>query len=158
MLQWDHANSAIVSADSREDLSFDPRDSAALRSEVRSDAGDRERSVAAPARDRVARQRVYELHVRGFTLMHPEVAPELRGTLAGSGRPRAAYLKDLGVTSIELLPIHAFVDDHYLKQRGPGIIGAINPELFRPELRYLQAGDPHEARQFVRAAHEVGLE
>ena len=62
---------------------------------------------------------VYELHVRGFTMQHPDVPPALRGTYAGlATAPVVDYLKRLGITTVELLPVHAFVDDHHLVQKG----------------------------------------
>jgi isoamylase len=58
---------------------------------------------------------IYELHVKGFTARHPDLPPELRGTYAGLAAPPViAYLKDLGITAVELLPVHAFLDDRHL--------------------------------------------
>ncbi|HET6338454.1 MAG TPA: glycogen debranching protein GlgX [Polyangiales bacterium] len=160
MVQWDHANFGYRIGDSREDLSFDPRDSARFMPKcvvmpaVESDPAPKRPEI--PWQDTV----YYELHVRGFTVTHPEVAPELRGTFAGLGSPPVLrYLRELGVTTLELLPVHSFVDDHYLQQRGlRNYWGYQTLNFFAPELRYLSGGDPSEARQFVRAAHEAGLE
>jgi len=61
---------------------------------------------------------IYETHVKGFTKLHPDVPEELRGTYAGlSSTPAINYLKRLGITSIELLPVHFFIDDHYLVEK-----------------------------------------
>jgi isoamylase len=159
-LVWDHANFGYRIGDSREDLSFDPRDSARFvpKCEV----------VAPPAIDpAVGRPAIawqdtvfYELHVRGFTVTHPELSPETRGTFAGLGSPAMLrYVKDLGVTSLELLPVHSFADDHYLEERGlRNYWGYQTINFFAPQPRYLQSGDPYEVLRFVRAAHEVGLE
>ena len=62
---------------------------------------------------------IYELHVRGFTMRHPDIPPELRGTYAGLAHPAAIeYLRSLGVTAVELLPIHHFVSEPQLQHRG----------------------------------------
>ena len=62
---------------------------------------------------------IYEAHVRGLTMRHPDVAPSLRGTYAGlATEPIIAYLKSLGVTAIELMPVHEFIHDHHLEEMG----------------------------------------
>src|SRR5437764_1408537 len=62
---------------------------------------------------------IYEMHAKGFTMRHPQVGDAVRGTFAGlAAAPIVAYLRDLGITAVELLPIHAFVHDHYLVERG----------------------------------------
>src|SRR5690606_32891203 len=62
---------------------------------------------------------IYETHVRGITMRHPEVPEKLRGTYAGfASEPVVEYLKQLGVTAVELLPVHAFFDDNYLLEKG----------------------------------------
>src|SRR5207237_126940 len=62
---------------------------------------------------------IYEAHVKGFTQRHPEVSEELRGTYAGLIAPAALeHLKALGVTAVELMPVHQFVSDRYLKEKG----------------------------------------
>src|SRR3546814_8306445 len=64
---------------------------------------------------------IYESHVRGFTIRHPEVPAPLRGTFAGLSQPKIVrYLRNLGVTSVELLPVRAFIDDRFLIKRGLG--------------------------------------
>ena len=62
---------------------------------------------------------IYEVHVKGFTMRHPDIPPELRGTYAGLGHPAAiAHLTDLGVTTVELLPVHQNVPESFLVGRG----------------------------------------
>ena len=77
---------------------------------------------------------IYELHVKGFTARHPDLPPDLRGTYAGlAAPPVVAYLKDLGVTAVELLPVHAFLDDrHLLEQRAAQLLGLQHDRLLRP--------------------------
>ena len=63
---------------------------------------------------------IYETHVKGFTKRHPDVREDLRGTYAGlASEPAIAYLHDLGVTAVELLPVHHIADESFLVERGP---------------------------------------
>jgi isoamylase len=107
---------------------------------------------------------IYELHVKGFTMQHPEVPPELRGTYAGLGSPPViAYLRSLGVTAVELLPIHHFVDDRHLEERDLRNYWGYNTlGYFAPEARYSSAGDlggqVREFKSMVKAMHAAGIE
>ncbi len=93
-----------------------------------------DRRPAVPWQDMV----IYELHVRGFTMTHPEVPENLRGTYAALGSaPVVDYLKRLGVTTIELLPVHAFLNDRHLVDKGLRNYWGYNTlGYFAPELRY----------------------
>ena len=86
---------------------------------------------------------IYETHVRGLTMTHPDVPPELRGTYAGlASPPILEYLVDLGVTSIELLPVHHFVSEHFLHRRGLRNYWGYNSIAYlAPHGRYSSAGD-----------------
>jgi len=108
---------------------------------------------------------IYELHVRGFTMQHPDVPPELRGTYSGLAHPAAIdHLKSLGVTAVELMPIHQFVSEPSLQKRGMRNYWGYNSVgFFAPHAAYAtNAGDPTDAvREFkamVRALHKAGLE
>lgn len=107
---------------------------------------------------------VYELHVKGFTRLHPEVPEHLRGTYAGLAHPAVTdYLKSLGVTSVQLLPVHQHVDDDFLIDRGLTNYWGYNTiGFFAPHHEYAAAGDPHgQIREFkgmVKALHRAGLE
>jgi glycogen operon protein len=107
---------------------------------------------------------IYETHVRGLTMTHPDVAPELRGTYAGLASPPIVdYLQDLGVTSIELLPVHHFVSEHFLHQRGLHNYWGYNSIAYlAPHGRYSSAGDRGEQvaefKAMVSALHAAGLE
>ena len=107
---------------------------------------------------------IYELHVRGFTKLHPDVPPELRGTYAGLAHPAAVgYLKDLGVTAIELLPVHHFVSEPALLRRNLSNYWGYNSlGYFAPHAGYSSSGSRGEQvtefKQMVRALHEAGLE
>ena len=101
------------------DLSFDERDSAPFVPKCK--VVDANFSWSHPERNALPWERVifYETHVRGFTMRHPEVPDNLRGTFAGLGQqPVIDYIKGLGVTSVELLPIQMFVNDSYLLDKG----------------------------------------
>jgi isoamylase len=102
----------------------------------------------------------YELHVRGFTRRMPGLPPELQGTYAGLASPTAiAHLQSLGVTSVELLPVQAFIDDHHLLEKGLSNYWGYNTvAFFAPEPRY---GGDHPVDEFkgmVKALHAAGLE
>ncbi len=107
---------------------------------------------------------LYEAHVRGFTQRMPDVEPELRGTYAGLAHPAAIeHLRKLGITAVELLPIHQFVDEKHLVDRGMRNYWGYNSiGFFAPHNRYSSGGDTGEQvaefRQMVRALHQAGIE
>ncbi|HRH79538.1 MAG TPA: glycogen debranching protein GlgX [Thiobacillaceae bacterium] len=144
----------------REDLSFDRRDSATgmPKSQVIDPAftwgGDRPPSV--PWHETV----IYEAHVKGLTQLHPEVAPHLRGTYAGlASAPVIQHLQRLGVTAVELLPVHAFVDDRFLVTRGLTNYWGYNSIGFlAPDLRYSASGSIKEFKTMVKTLHAHGIE
>ena len=106
----------------------------------------------------------YEVHVKGFTKLHPDVPEELRGSYAGLAHPAAVeHLQRLGVTAVELLPVHEFVHDAQLAERGlRNYWGYQSIGYFAPHNGYSSAGDKggqvHEFRRMVRALHAAGLE
>ena len=107
---------------------------------------------------------VYELHVRGFTRSHPAVPPELRGTFAGLAHPDSVgHLTDLGVTTLELLPVHHFRSEPALVARGKANYWGYNTlGFFAPHAGYASGGtrgeQVHEFKAMVRSLHEAGLE
>lgn len=111
---------------------------------------------------------IYELHVKGFTQNMPEVPPNLRGTYAGLAHPASVrYLKELGVTSVELLPVHAKSDEPFLVERGlTNYWGYSTLSFFSPEPSYASASararGPQavidEFRGMVSILHEAGIE
>src|SRR6185295_16306995 len=144
----------------REDLSFDRRENArGMPKCVVVDSafnwGD-DRPPAVPWRDTV----IYELHVGGYTMRHPEVPPALRGKYAGLSCPAVVdYLKRLGVTTVELMPVHAFVDERRLVERGLRNYWGYNSIVFfAPEPRYCATGDIAEFKTMVKTLHSAGLE
>lgn len=107
---------------------------------------------------------IYEVHVKGFTRGHPDVPPELRGTYAGlASEPAIRHLKELGVTAVELLPVHAFADSQTLVKHGlVNYWGYDTLNFFAPEARYASRGDRGdqvtEFKEMVRTLHQNGLE
>lgn len=106
---------------------------------------------------------IYELHVRGFTKLNPAIEPSRRGTYAGlSSEPVLEYLRGLGVTAVELLPVQHHVDDHWLKAAGLTNYWGYQPlAYFAPEPTYSSApgaGAVDEFRDMVRRFHEGGIE
>jgi isoamylase len=159
-LRWGDALYGYTIGSKRGDLSFDRRDSALLmpKSRVIEPAftwGD-DRPPAVPWQDTV----IYELHVRGFTMTHPAVPPQLRGTYAGlCSAPVVDYLKRLGVTAVELLPVHSYVNDRNLAEKelqnywGYNTLG-----FFAPEMRYSASGKVKEFKTMVKTLHSAGIE
>ena len=107
---------------------------------------------------------IYEVHVKGFTATHPEVEDKLRGTYAGLASPPAIrYLKDLGVTAVELLPIHHHVNDKYLTDKGlTNYWGYNSIGFFAPDFCYASSNERgaqvQEFKSMVKALHAAGIE
>jgi glycogen operon protein len=107
---------------------------------------------------------IYEAHVKGLTARHPEVPPPLRGTYAALGLPPVVtHLQQLGVTAIELMPVHQHVDERHLVERGLSNYWGYNTLcFFAPDVGYAStrhAGDVvREFKMMVRALHAAGIE
>jgi isoamylase len=158
-LRWTDAQYGYRIGAQREDLSFDRRDNASAMpkcvvvEEAFTWGTDQRPSV--PWHDTI----FYELHVKGFTIQHPAVPPAMRGTFAGLASPAVVeYLRDLGITTLELLPVHAFIDDrHLVEQKLRNYWGYNSIGFFAPEPRYLQ-GATNEFKTMVKHLHEAGIE
>ena len=107
---------------------------------------------------------IYEMHVKGFTARHPKVPKELRGTYAGLTHPAVVdYLKSLGITAVELMPVHQFVADKSLVDRGlTNYWGYNSIGFFAPESRYASTGvlgeQVAEFKTMVKTFHREGIE
>ena len=107
---------------------------------------------------------IYELHVKGFSKLNDEIPEPLRGTYAGLASPPAVrYLKDLGITAVELMPVHQFAHDNYLIERGLRNYWGYNTlNYFSPDARYSSTGDTGgqvaEFKAMVKALHREGIE
>jgi glycogen operon protein len=150
--------------DPAEDLSFDERDNAALAplAAVVDPAftwGD-DRPPGTPWHETV----IYELHVKGFSRRHPEIPDALGGTYAGLASDAAIrHLTSLGVTAVELMPVHHHLDDRHLVERGLTNYWGYNTlAFFAPDIRYAAMGggveSVREFKMMVRALHAAGLE
>ncbi len=103
---------------------------------------------------------IYELHVKGFTMQHPDILPQFRGTYAGLVKdPAIEHLKRLGVTTVELMPVHAFIDDRHLVERGLRNYWGYNSIGFlAPDSRYSASGEISEFKLMVKTLHKAGIE
>jgi isoamylase len=162
-LTWDPACYGYTVGADGDDLTFDTRDSAPFVPKcVVVDPGfdwHRETVWAPVAWDRTV---LYEAHVRGYTMRHPAVAEHQRGTFAGlATREVIEYIRALGVTSVELLPVHTFIDDSGLLERGlTNYWGYNSIGFFAPDPRYAsdRARSLQEFKEMVARFHDAGLE
>ena len=159
-IRWHDALFGYRVGNAQGDLSFDRRDSAPYlpRCKVIESAftwGD-DRAPNVPWHETV----IYELHVGGFTRLHPDVPPALRGTYAGLAcAPVIDHFKRLGVTTVELMPVHSFLDDRHLVEKGLRNYWGYNTiGYFAPEHRYSASGKISEFKTMVRTLHEAGIE
>jgi isoamylase len=163
-LNWDDSLFGYKVGDDQADLSFDDRDSAAFAplASVLDPAftwGD-DRAPHTPWHKTV----IYELHVKGFTQLNPNVPEHLRGSYAGLASESAIkHLTDLGVTAVELLPVHHYLDDRHLVEKGLHNYWGYNTlAYFAPASYYSFDGIQQDAVQqfkmMVRAMHSAGLE
>ncbi len=117
-----------------------------------------------PPRTRWERTVIYEAHVRGMTQLHPGVPEALRGSYLGlASRPVIDHLKSLGITAVELMPVHHFVDDRHLLDKGLTNYWGYNTlSFFAPHGPYASTGDGidavNEFKAMVRALHEADIE
>jgi isoamylase len=159
-LVWDEALFGYTIGHADGDLSFDSRDSAPFMPRCRvidpAFTWGRSRGVQQPW-DRTV---IYETHVRGYTMRHPAVPEALRGTFSGLMVNEVVdYIRSLGVSSVELLPIHAFVDDQHLLERGLRNYWGYNTlGFFAPHSRYLSGCNINEFKQMVACYHAADLE
>jgi len=145
------------------DLSFDRRDNARFMLKSRvvcpapADAWQDDRAPRTPLSDTV----IYEVHARGWTMLNPAVPPALRGTYAGLAHPASIrHLQRLGVTAVELLPVHEFIDERRLVQSGlVNYWGYNSLGYFAPAARYAGGTDPlSEFRGMIMRLHAAGIE
>ncbi len=164
-LKWADELFGYQVGDPDSDLVFDERDSApfAPLGAVIDPAFDwsGERRPRYPSHETI----IYEAHVRGMTMMHPDVPEKLRGTYAGLAcEPVLAHLHSLGITAIELMPVHYFIDDRHLVEKGLRNYWGYNTlGFFAPELSYAaNSGRPsdvvREFKQMVKDLHNSGIE
>ncbi|HZL90669.1 MAG TPA: glycogen debranching protein GlgX, partial [Pirellulaceae bacterium] len=163
-MKWDDSLFGYKVGDEKQDFSFDDRDSAAFAplAMVHDNAftwGD-DKHLDTPWERTI----VYELHVKGFTRLMPGVAEKERGTYAGlASAPAIEYLTKLGITAVELLPVHFHADERFLVDQGRVNYWGYNTlGFFAPDPRY--SSEPHledvvnEFKSMVRTLHSAGIE
>ncbi len=159
-LRWHDAVFGYRVQHPKADLLMDRRDSAALvpKCVVTSDLFDWGRSGRPdiPWSNSI----IYEAHVRGVSMMREDLPDEMRGTFTALADPRfLEHLCKIGVTTIELLPVHAFLQDHFLVERGLRNYWGYNTlAYFAPEPGYLSGGNPNDLRRAIRTLQSAGFE
>lgn len=163
-IAWDDALFGYRVGDPDGDLSFDERNSAGFMPKAVVVDTTFPWNDDRPPRTPLHRSVIYELHVKGFTKLHPGIPDGIRGTYVALGsQPIISYLKELGVTAVELLPVHEHVDDRFLEERGLTNYWGYNTlGFFAPNTRYKADPTPgSEVREFkamVKALHAAGIE
>jgi isoamylase len=159
-LRWYNAHFGYRLGATTADLTFDTRNSAARTPRCRVVDTAYTWGAHRRPRHRASRSVIYECHVRGMTQLHPEVPEAWRGTFAGLASDAVIdHLVGLGVTAVELMPVHAFIDDRHLLERGLRNYWGYNTlGFFAPHGRYLATDDIGEFKMMVRRLHAAGLE
>ena len=163
-IQWDEALFGYKVGDPQGDLSFDQRESArflpkSLVIDPAYDWGD-DRLLKTPWNETV----IYEVHVKGMTMQHPDVPDEKKGTYSGMSSPKVIrYLKDLGISAVELLPVHHHIDNKFLVDQGLKNYWGYNTiGYFAPDPRFSSSGamgeQVREFKDMIRAFHKAGIE
>ncbi|MFN3522002.1 MAG: glycogen debranching protein GlgX [Phenylobacterium sp.] len=159
-LRWTDALFGYRLNSARADLSFDRRDSAPAMPKAVVTANSFDWSADQRPNTPWSETVIYECHVRGMTRLLEEVTPPERGAFAALSHPSVIdHLRRLGVTAVELLPIHSYVQDRRLQELGLTNYWGYNTlSFFAPEARYLSSGDQDELRVAVRRLHAAGIE
>lgn len=163
-LQWNDCLFGYQVGHAQQDLSFDERDSApyaplAIVTDPSFSWG-KDRPLRIPWEKTI----LYELHVKGFTKLHPDIPEPLRGTYRGlASEVVIQYLKDLGITAVELLPVHHYINNRHLIERHLTNYWGYNTlAYFAPHLPYASTSDGQESvrefKEMVRTFHEAGME
>jgi glycogen operon protein len=163
-INWDDALFGYAVGNEEEDLSFSTLDSAPFipKSVVINNEYDWEgdQFPKIPYHKSI----IYEAHVKGLTNLHPDIPEEMRGTYSAIGHPvTIKYLLELGVTAVELMPVHHFVSDRHLKEKGLSNYWGYNSiGFFAPDSRYASSGvcgeQVTEFRDMVKNLHKAGIE
>jgi glycogen operon protein len=160
LLDWNYPHFGYTIGANEEDLAYDGRDNADGMPKCRvvdtAFTWGEDRPPRTPWDETV----IYELHVKGFTKRHPNIPEELRGTYAGlASAPAIEHLKRLGVTAVELMPVHSFVNDKHLVDKGlKNYWGYNSIGFFAPDMRYSATGSIGEFKTMVKRLHSAGLE
>jgi isoamylase len=163
-IDWHDALFGYVVGHEDEDTSFSELDSAPFipKSVVVNPSFDWEGDK--PPKTQYHQTVIYEMHVKGFTKQHPDIPEEMRGSYAAVGHPvTIQYLKDLGITAVELMPVHHFIVDRHLRDKGLTNYWGYNTiGFFAPDVRYSSSGvtgeQVNEFKQMVKELHKAGIE
>ncbi|HEY8898009.1 MAG TPA: alpha-amylase family glycosyl hydrolase [Niastella sp.] len=163
-LQWHNALFGYEIGHKDADLSFNTEDSAPYmpKSVVVNDQFNWEddKPLNIPYHETI----IYEAHVKSLTNLHPDIPEDIRGTYSAIAHPVITdYLKELGITAIELMPVHHFIEDRHLKEKGLTNYWGYNTiGFFAPDSRYSATGilgqQVNEFKQMVKALHKAGIE
>lgn len=164
-IQWDDSLFGYTIGHEAGDLSFDERDSAPFAPLAIVTDSEFDWGADAPPAISWHGTVIYEAHVKGLTMTHPDVPEELRGTYAGiASEPIIAHLKKLGISAIELMPIHYFLDDRHLLEKGLHNYWGYNTLGFFAPQRMYAANKAHPAdvlkefKGMVKTLHAAGIE
>ena len=163
-VRWDDSVFGYTIGDPGDDLSFDTRDNAAFASLAAVIDPSFTWGDDRPPRTPWHKTVIYEMHVKGFTKLHPNVPGPLRGTYEALTTAAAVeHLQQLGVTAVELMPVHHHAYDRHLVERGLSNYWGYNTHaFFAPDIRYSSSGLPDESvrefKRMVKALHSAGLE
>jgi glycogen operon protein len=159
-LRWHDSLFGYRIGNPREDLSRDRRSNARLVPKCRvidpAFTWAEDRPPCTPWHDTV----IYELHVKGFTRRHPQIPKSLQGSYAAlATMPIIEYFRRLGITAVELMPVHAFVDEHHLVDKKlQNYWGYNSIAFFAPDMRYCTTGNISEFKTMVKSLHSAGIE
>jgi len=158
-LTWSDLHYSHSSEDADDDHTLDQRDNQQFMPKAKVVA---DPSVAPKLKNRIPESDtiIYETHLKGFTMLHPEIPPQERGTFAGLAHDKVLqYLKALGVTSVELLPVQSFLSEPFLTQKGLTNYWGYNTlAFFAPHQSYLSGTNISEFRRMVDRIHDAGME
>ncbi|HEY4651937.1 MAG TPA: glycogen debranching protein GlgX [Pontibacter sp.] len=163
-VEWHDSLFGYKIGDPQEDLSFSETDSAPFLPKAVVIDSNFDWQGDKPPKTPYHRSVIYETHVKGFTYQHPDIPEEIRGTYAALAHPVTInYLKELGITAIELMPVHHFIKDRHLVERGLTNYWGYNTiGFFAPDGRYSSSGQlgeqVHEFKEMVRELHKAGIE
>ena len=157
--QWTELHYPYVLGAPESDALMDTRDNAALMQKC---VVVRDNPTLPPRKNRIPKVDtiLYEAHVKGMTRLHPQIPENIRGKFAGMGHESVTgHLKSLGITSVELLPVQGFVDEHFLVEKGlVNYWGYNSISFFAPHAGYMESDDIMEFRAMVDAFHDAGIE
>ncbi|OGP84729.1 MAG: glycogen debranching enzyme GlgX [Deltaproteobacteria bacterium RBG_13_65_10] len=162
-VRWNDALFGYTPGDPREDLGCDPGDSAPFLPRCVVIDSSFTWGEDRPPRIPWSHTIIYECHVKGLTIRHPDVAEQLRGTYLGlASDPILDHFRRLGVTAVEILPVHAFVDESHLAEKGlVNYWGYNSIGFFAPDVRYatgMLGQQVSEFKTMVKTLHRAGIE